>query len=116
LSRGYCLASRIPHLFLLRRTQATGKEKQAMAQHRRRKESAQKHTDRYRSFFENALEGLFRSTPQGRFTEVNPALVRILGYSSAEEVLALKLPDDLYVGNRSEGGKLSGKEWWRSQG
>jgi len=53
--------------------------------------------DRYRSFFANALEGLFRSTPEGRFTEVNPALVRMLGYESAEEVLALKLPDDLYV-------------------
>ncbi len=33
----------------------------------------------YRSFFENALEGLFRSTPEGRFVEVNPALVHMLG-------------------------------------
>jgi len=53
--------------------------------------------DRYRSFFEHALEGFFRSTPEGRFTEVNPALVRMLGYKSAAEVLALKIPDDLYV-------------------
>ncbi len=53
--------------------------------------------DRYRSFFEHALEGLFRSTPEGRFVEVNPALVRMLGYRSAEEVLALKIPDDLYI-------------------
>ncbi|HEV8715120.1 MAG TPA: PAS domain S-box protein [Candidatus Binatia bacterium] len=51
----------------------------------------------YRSLFENALEGIFRSTPAGRFSEVNPALVHMLGYESAEEVLALKLPDDLYV-------------------
>jgi len=53
--------------------------------------------DRYRLFFAHALEGLFRSTPEGRFTEVNPALVRMLGYRSAEEVLALHIPDDLYV-------------------
>ncbi|HEV8715863.1 MAG TPA: PAS domain S-box protein [Candidatus Binatia bacterium] len=53
--------------------------------------------DHYRSFFVHALEGLFRSTPEGRFTEVNPALVRMLGYRSAEEVLALHIPDDLYV-------------------
>lgn len=53
--------------------------------------------DLHRSFFEHALEGCFRSTPEGRFTEVNPALVRMLGYQSAEEVLALKLPNDLYV-------------------
>ncbi|MBI3248173.1 MAG: PAS domain S-box protein [Deltaproteobacteria bacterium] len=50
-----------------------------------------------RSLFEHALEGIFRSTPEGRFLEVNPTLVRMLGYQSAEEVLALKLPDDLYV-------------------
>lgn len=49
------------------------------------------------SLFENALEGIFCSTPEGRFTAVNPALVRMLGYESAEEVLALTLPDDLYV-------------------
>jgi PAS domain S-box-containing protein len=51
----------------------------------------------YRSLFEHALEGIFCSTPEGRFVEVNLALVRMLGYESAEEVLALKLPDDLYV-------------------
>lgn len=50
-----------------------------------------------RSLFEHALEGIFRSTPEGRFLEVNPTLVRMLGYQSAKEVLALKLPDDLYV-------------------
>jgi PAS domain S-box-containing protein len=49
------------------------------------------------SLFEHALEGIFRSTPDGRFTMVNPALVRLLGYTSAEEVLALRLPDDLYA-------------------
>lgn len=51
----------------------------------------------YRSFFKNALEGLFRSTPEGRFVEVNPALVSMLGYASAAEVLALTLPDELYA-------------------
>ncbi len=51
----------------------------------------------YRELFENALEGIYRSTPVGRFLAVNPALVRMLGYDSAAEVLALRLPDDLYV-------------------
>ncbi|MGE0683480.1 MAG: PAS domain S-box protein [Candidatus Binatia bacterium] len=54
-----------------------------------------------RLLFDHALEGIFRSTPDGRFTMVNPAFVRMLGYASAEEVLALRLPDDLYV-NLSE--------------
>src|SRR3989442_14335509 len=49
------------------------------------------------ALFEHARVGIFRSTPAGRFTAVNPALVRMLGYASAAEVLALTLPQDLYV-------------------
>ncbi|MBN1440936.1 MAG: response regulator [Anaerolineales bacterium] len=52
--------------------------------------------ERYRSIFENALEGIFRITPSAGFVDVNPALVQMLGYSSPEEVLALDLRQDLY--------------------
>ncbi|MDT4895401.1 MAG: two-component system, cell cycle sensor histidine kinase and response regulator CckA [Acidobacteriota bacterium] len=41
----------------------------------------------YRSIFENAVEGIFQSTPEGRFVTVNPSLARILGYDSPEEVI-----------------------------
>jgi len=68
-----------------------------MAQRKRKGKTARESADHYRSLFEHALEGIFRSTPEGRFVEVNPALVRLLGYESIEEVLALTLPDDLYV-------------------
>jgi PAS domain S-box-containing protein len=51
----------------------------------------------YRMLFASAPVGIFRSTPAGRFIEVNPALVQMLGYASAEDVLTLQLPDDLYV-------------------
>ncbi len=34
---------------------------------------------KYRSIFENAVEGIFRSTPQGQFRTANPALARMLG-------------------------------------
>jgi PAS domain S-box-containing protein len=43
--------------------------------------------EKYRSIFENAAEGIFQSTPEGRFSTVNPALARMLGYSSPEEVV-----------------------------
>ena len=59
--------------------------------------------DHDRALFEHALVGIFRSTPAGRFTAVNPALVRMLGYASAAEVLALTLPQDLYVVARHVG-------------
>jgi PAS domain S-box-containing protein len=41
----------------------------------------------YRSIFENAVEGIFQATPEGRFLTVNPAMARILGYDSPEEVI-----------------------------
>ncbi len=43
---------------------------------------------KYRSIFENAIEGIFQATPNGRFLSANPALARILGYDSPEELLA----------------------------
>jgi PAS domain S-box-containing protein len=41
---------------------------------------------KYRSIFENAGEGIFQSTPDGRYITANPALARIYGYDSPEEV------------------------------
>jgi len=51
---------------------------------------------RYRELFDNIQEGIFFSTPQGRFVEVNDALVRILGYDSREEVIQLDIPTQVY--------------------
>jgi PAS domain S-box-containing protein len=51
---------------------------------------------RYRELFDNIQEGIYVSTPQGRFVEVNDALVRILGYDSREEVLQLDIPSQVY--------------------
>ncbi|MEG5039306.1 MULTISPECIES: PAS domain S-box protein [unclassified Microcoleus] len=41
---------------------------------------------KYRSIFENAVEGIFQRTPEGHFLSVNPALARIYGYASPEEL------------------------------
>ncbi|WNZ21922.1 PAS domain S-box protein [Leptolyngbya sp. NK1-12] len=43
--------------------------------------------ENYRSIFENALEGIFQSTPDGRYINVNPALAKIYGYDSPGEML-----------------------------
>jgi PAS domain S-box-containing protein len=49
------------------------------------------------SLVDNAPYGIYRSSVEsGRFISVNPALVRMLGYSSTEEVLALDLARDVY--------------------
>jgi PAS domain S-box-containing protein len=51
---------------------------------------------RYRELFDNIQEGIYVTTPQGRFIEVNDALVRILGYGSRDEVLQLDIPTQVY--------------------
>jgi len=43
---------------------------------------------RYRSIFENALEGIFQTTPEGRYLSANPALARIYGFESPETLIA----------------------------
>ncbi|PWT91161.1 MAG: hypothetical protein C5B54_05850 [Acidobacteria bacterium] len=43
--------------------------------------------EKYRSIFENAVEGIYQSTPEGTFLNVNPAMAEILGYDSPEELI-----------------------------
>jgi len=53
---------------------------------------------KYRTIFENAVEGIFQSSPDGRYITANPALARIYGYSLAEEVTANSTDiEQLYV-------------------
>ncbi len=52
---------------------------------------------RYQQLFDNVQEGVFFSTPAGRFLEVNDALVTMLGYRSKKELLAIDIPTQLYL-------------------
>ncbi|HUN54801.1 MAG TPA: PAS domain S-box protein [Smithella sp.] len=54
---------------------------------------------RYRSLFENAQEGIYRSTPEGRFILTNQSMAQILGYESSEDLIAsiTDIPRQLYV-------------------
>lgn len=51
-------------------------------------ESLRQAEEKYRSIFENATEGIFQITPEGRYITANPALARIYGYSDPEELIA----------------------------
>ncbi len=42
----------------------------------------------YRSIFEISVEGIFKSTPDGRYIYGNPTLARIFGYESSDEMMA----------------------------
>jgi Amt family ammonium transporter len=42
--------------------------------------------EKYRSIFENAVEGIFQTTPDGRYLSANPTLARIYGYQNVGEL------------------------------
>ncbi len=54
---------------------------------------------KWRSIFENAVEGIFQTTPEGQYISANPALVRIYGYESLEELQesVTDISNSLYV-------------------
>ncbi|MDY7013484.1 MAG: adenylate/guanylate cyclase domain-containing protein [Cyanobacteriota bacterium] len=57
---------------------------------------------RYHNLVENAVEGIYQSTPSGRFLSANPALARIYGYASPEELMQSikEISQQLYVESR----------------
>jgi PAS domain S-box-containing protein len=54
---------------------------------------------KYRSIFENAIEGIFQTTPDGHYLNINPALARMYGYNNPEEAIAalVDLNTQLYL-------------------
>jgi PAS domain S-box-containing protein len=52
---------------------------------------------RYRSLFERAEYGIYRSTPDGQLVDANPALVRMLGYDSSRELMRLDFSSEVYL-------------------
>jgi PAS domain S-box-containing protein len=68
----------------------------ALAESEKRLRSAE---EKYRSIFENAVTGIFQSTPAGRYQSVNPAMAKILGYASAKDLIATmtNIATQLYV-------------------
>ncbi|MEM6435595.1 MAG: EAL domain-containing protein [Cyanobacteria bacterium P01_D01_bin.115] len=54
---------------------------------------------KYRSIFENAVEGIFQTTPSGRYLTVNPMLAKIYGYASPQELITslTDIGQQLYV-------------------
>lgn len=55
--------------------------------------------EKYRDIFENSVEGIFQTTPDGNLISANPALARILGYDSPKQITAVlnNLSTQMYV-------------------
>lgn len=52
---------------------------------------------RYRELFQNVAAGVFQTTGDGKFMAANPALVRMLGYDTEDELLAVDVARDVYA-------------------
>ena len=83
--------------------------------------------ERFRTLFENAPIGSYRTTPDGRILEANPTLVKMLGYSSFEELAKRNLeeqgfepeyPRSEFVKRLEDEGTLAGMEaaWTKRDG
>jgi two-component system cell cycle sensor histidine kinase/response regulator CckA len=69
----------------------------AAIDHKRNEQALRRSEVRYRSMVQTAVYGIYRSSLEGQFLDVNPALIGMLGYSSALEVLALDPQKQVFV-------------------
>jgi PAS domain S-box-containing protein len=60
-----------------------------------------KKDDKYRLLFEHVHDGIYQSTVEGKILTANPALVKMLGYDSEEELKRINIATEIYV-NASE--------------
>ena len=70
-----------------------------LSRRRREEESRRRTAETYRQLFEQALIGLFQTSPEGYYLQANPELAHIYGYSSPHALIAqhVNVARDLYV-------------------
>jgi PAS domain S-box-containing protein len=68
-----------------------------VSERRRAEEGLRCSEAEFRELVEHAPLGIYRSTRSGRFLTVNPALIKMLGYGWAEEMLRLDIARDVYA-------------------
>jgi two-component system, cell cycle sensor histidine kinase and response regulator CckA len=94
---------------------------------KRNEQALRRSEARYRSLVQSSAYGIYRSSLEGRFLDVNPALIAMLGYESAEEVLLLDPTNDVFAHTEEHArlieefrrsGRLDGMEvkWKRQDG
>jgi PAS domain S-box-containing protein len=68
-----------------------------VTEQKRAAEELERSEAKYRALVENSPFGIAQTTLEGRFLSVNPAFVTMLGYNSADEVLELDIPKNVYA-------------------
>ena len=73
---------------------------------KRTEEALRAAEEKYRSIFENSLDGIYQVAPDGRYLSANLALARMLGFDSAEELIQTRQ----HVANGAEFGRRLEKD------
>jgi len=73
-----------------------GRTKMKLTQQELLIEELKKVEEKYQNLFNNSIDGIYKSTEEGKFIEVNASLVKMLGYASAEELLNINIKSQLY--------------------
>ena len=68
-----------------------------VSERRRVEDALRESEERFRTLFENATIGIYRTTPDGRILLANPALVRMLGYISFKELKRRNLETEGFI-------------------
>ena len=68
-----------------------------ITERRKAEEALRRSEESSRALVQHATYGIYRSSPEGRFLAVNPALVKMLGYPSEEALLAVDMARDVYA-------------------
>ena len=68
-----------------------------ITEQKRAAEKLERSEAKYRALVENSPFGIYQSTVDGRFLGVNPALMTMLGYQSASQMLTLDIARDIYA-------------------
>jgi|GEM_PF-765794 len=69
---------------------------QDITEHKRAEDALRESEELYRNLVSRIPDGVYKSTVEGKFVDVNPALVRMLGYGSKEELLGIDIKSQLY--------------------
>lgn len=67
---------------------ALRKLEEEIAERQKAEDALRESEQQFRGIFENAIEGIFLSTPEGRFVSVNPAMANMCGYGTPEEMIS----------------------------
>jgi PAS domain S-box-containing protein len=68
-----------------------------ITERKRAEQALRRSEERFRGLFENVLEGVYQSTPEGRILAANPMLLRMLGLVCEADMNDVNIAKDLYV-------------------